>query len=255
MHSRYVASLLMLGLAGSPLIGSEPPQQARSDETRNLQYFPKGTKRSELIPQMRQFAFALGVACTHCHGTEEQTGFNLRGVDFSLDIKPTKTQAREMLRMVDEINSNVLSKISSRSDLNLEVSCFTCHSGAVLPEMIEARVGRTIEAQGIEAAVEDYRTLREKYYGSAAYNFREQPLVEVTSDLLRSKKYVAAAAISQLNLEFHPDSGQSKFGLAEAYAALGEKEKARSLFEELLKARPNDRRLMQRLEALDKQEN
>ena len=38
----------------------------------------------------------------HCHGTEEQTGFNLQGVDFSLDIKPTKEIAREMLEQVKD---------------------------------------------------------------------------------------------------------------------------------------------------------
>ena len=239
-------SLLTVFTVAGPAYG----QQVRSDETKNLQFFPKETKRSELMPQMRQFSFALGVACTYCHGTEEQTGFDLRGVDFSTDPKPTKAKARDMLRMVEAINSQLLPKVSHRSEHHFKVSCFTCHSGIPLPETIEARVLRTIEADGFEAAVKEYRSLREKHLGSAAYNFKEQPLVEVAAELHDNGKYEAAVAISLMNLEFHPESGQSKFRLAEAYAESGAKDKARQIYEEFLKERPNDRRLKERLEAL-----
>lgn len=251
MRLIHVATLFFLCVAGAELAGSAAVQQDGSDETKNLKYFPKETKRSELLPKMRQFSFALGVACTYCHGTEEQTGFDLEGVDFSLDIKPTKEKARQMLRMVEEINSKLLPRISPRSDLNLEVSCFTCHSGIPLPETIEARVARMIKAKGLEAALEDYRALRMRYFGSAAYNFKEQPLVEVAAQLLRESEYEAAAEFSKLNLEFHPDSTQSKFRLAEAYTGSGDKESARKIYLELLEARPQDRRLKARLEALD----
>ncbi len=251
MHPTYSALLLLMALSGAAVTAAAF-QEERSDETKNLKYFPKGTKRSELIPEMRKFSFALGVPCTHCHGTKEQTGFDLRGVDFSLDIKPTKEIARDMLRMVDEINSKLLPKISHRSDLNLKVSCFTCHSGMALPDTVEARVLRTIEKEGVEAAIADYRALRERNYGNAAYNFKEQPLVEVAADLVRSGKYEASVAISRLNLEFFPESRQSKFQLAEAYAESGDKENARRIYKELLEASPDDRRLKQRLEALDK---
>lgn len=250
MQPGYTAAALLSLLTGFAIAAPANGQQARSDETKNLQYFPKETKRSQLIPLMRQFSFALGVACTYCHGTPEQTGFDLNGVDFSLDIKPTKAKARDMLRMVDTINSKLLPKTSYRSELNLEVSCFTCHSGIPLPETIESRMHRTIKTDGLEAAVENYRSLRERHFGSAAYNFKEQPLVEVAGELYDNGKYEAAVAISRLNLEYHPESGQSKFRLAEAYAESGSKDKARQIYAELLKDRPDDRRLKQRLEAL-----
>ena len=253
MHRRYFMSVSLLIVTGYAFTSSA--QQADLEKAKNLQYFPKNIEQSELISNMRQFAFALGVACTHCHGTKDQTGFNLQGVDFSLDIKPTKRTAREMLRMVDKINSKLLPKISRRSDRDLEVSCFTCHSGIALPEMIEDRVIRTVDADGLQAAIEDYRTVREAYNGSAAYNFKEQPLVEVADHLHQSGEYEAAAAISRLNLEFHPDSRQSKLRLAGAYAESGDKDKARQIYLELLKARPDDRRLKQRLEALDRKED
>ena len=250
MGLKYASSACFILVLVSALAGVSHGQQPRQDQPKNLQYFPKDIERSDLISQMRQFSFALGVACTYCHGTAEQTGFNLQGVDFALDLKPTKTKAREMLRMVDTINSQLLPKTSHRSALHLQVTCFTCHSGAPLPEMIEARVLRMIEADDIDAAVSDYRSLRESYFGSAAYNFGEQPLVEVASDLHRKGKYEAAVAISRLNLEFHPTSRQSKFRLAEGYAESGAREQARQIYRELLEERPDDRRLQQRLEEL-----
>src|SRR5262245_50489492 len=120
--------------------------EGQPEAPKNLKYFPKDITRDELIGKMRQFSFALGVPCTHCHGTAEQTTFDLLGVDFSTDLKPTKNKARDMLRMTDEINSKLLAKIP-HSDLNLKVACVTCHSGLALPETIEARVLRNVKAQ------------------------------------------------------------------------------------------------------------
>ena len=234
-------------LAGSTL--SIPAQQ--SDGPKNLQVFPKDTPRRELIPHMRNFSFALGVPCTYCHGTEEQTTSNLQGVDFALDIKPTKTKAREMLRMVKEINSTLLARVPHRSELNLEVTCFTCHSGIPLPERIEDRVVRLIESDGADAAVADYRRIRRRYHGSAAYNFGQQPLVEVASGLQREGQYQAAANISELNLEFNTGSTQSKYALAEAYFAMGEAEKAKPLYEQVLETWQGHRGAQARLDAIN----
>ena len=211
-----VTSVLGTILSQSLLFSQSPPEGLK-----NLQFFPKDITRPELVSHMRNFSFALGVPCTHCHGTAEQTGFSLQGVDFSLDIKPTKTKAREMLRMTAEINSKLLPQISQMSELNLKVSCFTCHSGIPLPEAIEARVLRKVKEEGFQAAVGDYRSIRRRYHGSAAYNFKEQPLVEAAADLHQEGQYQEAAAISRLNLEFHPESGQSKFALGEAYFEMG----------------------------------
>ena len=239
-----VASVLLLSLLKTS------PAFPEDEKPKNLQVFPKDTERQELIGHMRDFAFALGVACTHCHGTEEQTGYNLNGVDFSLDIKPAKAKAREMIRMTEQINSKLLANIPA-SPLDLQVTCFTCHSGLALPETIEARVRRILDAEGLEAALEDYRAVRKRHHGSAAYNFKVQPLVEVAEQLQNEGKYQEAAAISQLNLEFHSKSGQTKFRLAEAYFALGKKEEARKLYREILERRPNDRRAKARLDELD----
>jgi tetratricopeptide (TPR) repeat protein len=156
--------------------------------------------------------------------------------------------------MTDEINTKLLAPIP-HSELNLKVTCFTCHSGLALPETIEARVLRNVKTGGASAAVADYRTVREQYYGSAAYNFKEQPLVEVASSLREGGQFEAAVAISKLNLEFYPESGQSKLGLAEAYFGLGDTKNARPLYEAMLKARPGAKNVQARLDEIDKLES
>ncbi len=244
--NRFWAMLLLL-LFG----GITAPCHTQTQVPHNLKYFPKDITRPELISKMRQFSFALGVACTHCHGTEEQTGFELEGVDFALDIKPTKAKARDMLRMLDEINSKLLAAIPG-SELHLKVTCFTCHSGLPLPEAIEARVIRMIKAAGLEAALQDYRDVRARYYGSAAYNFEEQPLVEVASVLRGNGQFENAVAISKLNLEFYPESAQSMFELAEAYLKLGDTKNARRLYDKILQLSPGSGIAKRRIDEIDK---
>jgi len=239
---------LSLWLAGRAGAGDAQPEAPK-----NLKYFPKNTTRAELIVRMRQFSFALGVPCTHCHGTTEQKTFDLTGVDFSTDLKPTKAKARDMLRMTDEINTKLLAPIP-HSELNLKVTCFTCHSGLALPESIEARVLRIVKTGGVNAAIADYRKVREQYYGSAAYNFKEQPLVEVASSLCDGGQFDAAIAISKLNLELYPQSGQAKLGLADSYFALGDTKNARLLYEEMLKAQPGAKYIQARLDEVEKRE-
>ena len=78
----------------------------------NLQHYPKDISREELIQQMRQFSFALGVRCQYCHTGGD--GISFDGVEFKSDEKIPKVKARQMLRMVNEINTKVLAGISPR---------------------------------------------------------------------------------------------------------------------------------------------
>ena len=72
------------------------------------------------MAQMQTFPVALGVesqgGCTFCHEA-----------DRSLDTKPTKVKAREMIEMVAEINAKF-------GDGQVHVTCWTCHQGSTKPE-------------------------------------------------------------------------------------------------------------------------
>jgi hypothetical protein len=70
---------------------------------------------------MQTFPVALGVqsqgGCNFCHEA-----------DRSLDSKPTKVKARQMIEMVAEINAKF-------GDGKIHVTCWTCHLGSTKPEI------------------------------------------------------------------------------------------------------------------------
>ena len=60
---------------------------------------------SRLRPVMIGFTRALGVRCSYCHKGEE--GKPLITYDFASDENPNKNRAREMLRMLNEIEEHL----------------------------------------------------------------------------------------------------------------------------------------------------
>ena len=73
------------------------------------------------MAQMQTFPVALGVenqgACNFCHEA-----------DRSLDTKPTKVKARQMIELVADINAKF-------GDGKVHVTCWTCHLGSTKPEI------------------------------------------------------------------------------------------------------------------------
>jgi hypothetical protein len=99
------------------VMGPRIPLEAQSQNA------PKNLK--VLTPQnymalMQTFPIALGVqnqgGCNFCHEA-----------DRSLDTKPTKVKARQMIEMTAEINAKF-------GDGKIHVTCWTCHQGATKPE-------------------------------------------------------------------------------------------------------------------------
>ncbi len=74
-----------------------------------------------LMAQMQTFPTALGVenqgGCNFCHEA-----------DRSLDTKPAKVKARQMIELVKEINGKF-------GDGQVHVTCWTCHHGSTKPEI------------------------------------------------------------------------------------------------------------------------
>ena len=85
---------------------------------------------------MRDFTRTLGVRCTHCHvGTEGQP---LTTYDFPSDANPRKEVARGMIRMVTQLNREILPPILQPRGQELDqplVNCYTCHRGSIDPAL------------------------------------------------------------------------------------------------------------------------
>ena len=245
MRRTTTAALILALLAALPAAAQWPPEK-----THNLEVFPKDVEVRELIGAMRQFSFALGVRCQHCH--EGEPDQPLPTIDFASDAREAKGKAREMLRMVEAINGDFLAGLESST--GVEVRCVTCHRGQAKPELIEDLVARQMEAEGFEAAAARYRELREEKYGSHTFDFSEWPLNNLADGMARGGKLAEAAQLLELNAEFHSESAYLHHLLGEIRYRLEDKEGAIAAFERSLELAPENPQAKQRLEELRAEE-
>jgi hypothetical protein len=94
---------------------SGKPEMAE-EKYKNIQVM-KGMPASRLMPVMNMFTKSLGVQCSYCHVPGQ----------FPSDDKPAKLTARNMLKMVHQINDENFPE-------HRQVSCWTCHRGSTKPE-------------------------------------------------------------------------------------------------------------------------
>lgn len=212
---RLAFAAILLALAAPARAQRFPP-----DSLTNLKYYPKTIPVRVLIDSMRAFTSALGVRCSYCHVGEE--GQPLATYEFAKDDKRAKRVARVMLDMVAHINSEHLADVPERSKPPVIVRCETCHHGLAKPERLQDVLARTLADSGADASVRRYRALRERYYGSAAYDFRENTLNEMGRQLIGAGKADDALALLRLNAEQFPEAGMPLFLIGEAQVARGD---------------------------------
>lgn len=120
-------SLTSLGIAApeqTPSTAAAPQEQTVEQTRKNIKVLT-GLADSQLIPVMNFVAASLGRRCNFCH-------VNKNGQwDYPADDKPEKSRAREMIKMVLDVNKTTFQG-------NLEVSCYTCHRGRNQPQSVPA---------------------------------------------------------------------------------------------------------------------
>ena len=232
--------------AVAPAAGQQPTPW----KGKNLQYFPVDITRDALVQRMREFSFALGVRCQHCHSGGD--GISFDGVDFSSDDKPAKLKARAMLRMTDEINTTLLPKVPSRAEPRVAVECATCHHGIPLPRSLQTTLFEIATTEGAPAAVARYRALRSSDTLTGKYNFGEWEINELARRLAEAKKPEAAIALLEMNGEFYPKSPAIDYQIGELRLAGGDRDKALASFRQALAKSPDDARLKARIAELEK---
>jgi tetratricopeptide (TPR) repeat protein len=220
---------------------------AQQEAPKNLQVLPQDMSRAQVTQVMRGFTQALGVRCSACHVGEE--GQPLSTYDFAADDKDMKLNAREMLKMVNAINGTYLARLPHRHEPVVQVTCVTCHRGVRHPEPIEDLVEVSAMANGVEAALDEYRELRSRYYGGAAYDFTDRPLLSAAQAVGESDP-AAARRILEVNLEFNPESAFTLFALAQNHADAGEKDRAIELYGRGLEIMPDNRQAQRALREL-----
>jgi photosynthetic reaction center cytochrome c subunit len=110
-----------------PERGQTPATVASAEKTveqvqKNIKVLT-GLPQSQLIPVMNFIAASMGRRCNFCHVN------NSGQWDYASDENAHKNTAREMIKMVLDLNKNSFKG-------NLEVSCYTCHRGLDHPASI-----------------------------------------------------------------------------------------------------------------------
>jgi len=199
--------LICVGIAASaPSLGAQASGRWPPDSLVNTLVIPQTTPVIQVIGAMRNFAFALGVRCQYCHVGEE--GLPLEQFDFPSDDKPTKLIARQMMRMVQEINRRIdtLPGHDGHAGHPLQVTCATCHRGVSRPLPLSELLVAASLAGGADSALRAYRRLRDRYYGRDAYDFSEPSLNIAAFRLGRAGKFDDAFALLGRNEELYPGS-------------------------------------------------
>ena len=92
---------------------------------KNIQMF-KGMPAIRVVKIMELgYARSLGVDCTHCHVAGQ----------WEKEDKTTKQTARDMAKMMQTINGDLLKNIKNLHSPNPIINCTTCHRGQVKPAL------------------------------------------------------------------------------------------------------------------------
>jgi hypothetical protein len=125
--------------AAQSVASSQPPADTLQHQHQhpmpaptNLKVLPKTLTGEQVHEIMHGWEAALGTECSTCHAADpKRIGPNGKpGLDFADDSKPKKAMARLMVTMVDQINSQYISKLEDESK---PVTCATCHRGHLDP--------------------------------------------------------------------------------------------------------------------------
>ncbi len=195
----------------------------------NLQVLPLDIDHEDLMTVMDDFTLALGVGCDYCHVHTD----NAEGkFDYVADQKEPKLVAREMMRMTQVINEELL-PLAGREDSQVE--CVTCHHGQPKPRTLESVLLVKLEEEGVEASVAEYGRLREEFYGRAVYDFGEFALLSVARRLRRAGEDASEQRMLELNLEHFPESYMTYSQMASGSEARGDTSAALASYAEALR--------------------
>ena len=117
------------------------------DRPLNIKVLPAGLSAAQLRSAMRDFTRGLGVRCIYCHEGAEEKPFS--EWDFASDEKPNKQRAREMIRMIYDIDDH-LAQINPSGPHRVEVTCYTCHHGRPKPMTLNEEISEVYRKDGLE---------------------------------------------------------------------------------------------------------
>ena len=103
-HAAFTLVLCLPLVAQEPADSSQAPPTVPAkrpnipDHFTNLTVLPTTITKPELMGIMKQFAVTMKVRCSYCHTVSD----DLSEGDFASDEKPTKEEARKLMRLIHQ---------------------------------------------------------------------------------------------------------------------------------------------------------
>ena len=216
-------------------LGAQPPGKWPPDSLINLQVLPKNASPTQVWGNMRNIAGGLGVECTFCH--VGPAGAPLERIDFASDEKRNKLVARQMMRMVQEVNRR-LDSLPGRPTSTVTVTCNTCHRGVSRPVPLAQIIAEVATASGADSAIRTYRALRERHYGREAYDFGELSLNSAAFRVGRAGKTDDALALLRLNEQLYPNTAALAIIRGNVYLMRADTAAAAASFRDAIRREP-----------------
>ena len=213
------------------------------DKFTNLTVLPKDMSKKDLVDAMKNFTSSLGVRCTFCHAGKE--GINdpkgLEEIDFASDKIPAKDITRVMMKMTHSINTEQLTQIQEKQHID-KVECITCHKGMEEPpKPLENILTRQFEKNGVDAALNKYNELREKYYGGFVYDFTFRPLSAFADKLIEAGKSTELINfLTDYMDKYDKNSWNAYLEIGKAYASVKNYDEAKKNYDKALEISPDN---------------
>jgi tetratricopeptide (TPR) repeat protein len=249
MRGRVAVLALALACAGMVPLRAQPPggPGGPPPPPKNLQVLPKDWTRDQVTAVMRGFANALGVRCTHCHVGQDG---NPQSMDYAADEKHEKEAARQMLKMVNTINTEFVSKVAE-GDATAAVRCETCHRGrSHPPRPLADLLAETAARDGADAAVAKYTEMRTESLESGQYDFRARSVLNAARRLQDEKQAESATSLLKGAVALFPNSADVAATLGMALLQGGDRDGAKTQFDRALAIDPKNGQAQQGLRRL-----
>lgn len=216
------------------------------ERAQNLQVLPADFPGSRLGAVMRGFTSALGVRCSYCHVGEE--GQPLSEYDFASDANPNKERARVMYRMLGAVNDHLDEIEPSGEPVNMW--CHTCHNGKPRPQTLAEAVRERYAAEGGDVAYAYFLELRDRYFGSNAYDFRARSVLQLAQQLESEGDAATAGQLVEHTVQAYPQDARAQESMGDVWLARGDTARAVGAYLRSLSLEARNPALQEKVEAL-----
>ena len=127
--------IIAVTILSALVFGGVAAIHAPKNQAKNLKVLPKDISDEKLDSIMHSYNIALGVNCNFCHVPYNKLNFAMKdSLDYAADTEPMKENARDMMRMVIDINKkNFYFNKDEQPEYLHTVTCKTCHRGEPFP--------------------------------------------------------------------------------------------------------------------------